>query len=686
VTLESEDKNLVLKRDGTTVSFSRDFTWSSTDYTTQGFFPVHWDLSKVDQIDEASTAKADIDNCAAVWHYVQLNRMVAKIDGYDLPWQVTVSAFDPTPVGTSYSLKEKTIRIEPGDMVKAPLEFKKNRESHEFGHALMHAILEGGWIAKPSVANHGGYINSNSGDSLSEGFAEYWAMHVDRVAVISGDPGEYDAWGHVGSTDRRMAWTPVDIAHPSAPAINYPKEEFAVAGLLWNLEDAIGFARIVKALAVDGTVTSFHAKLLGAGVKESVLGPLFISYGFFADKDGDWKYDKGEPIGAGNGTRCVMLNPNGDTQWPVPKRPTRQKRPYEPNAFVGVNLNGVTSPTAESVVTVRISYPGSPAKDYSYKDVILGPAELVYVDLEPGATAHVTATGPSGDVSPDALDITYSAWVAARSLVASGAAVTATFDVGGGGGGPSITSFLPIIGMPGTAVTITGYGFSGATAVTFNGTAAESFDVVSGTQITATVPADATTGPLAVTTPDGTGTSVANFTVTLEPVGPAVALFSPLSGPAGTLVTVVGYGFSGATAVTFNGAAASFDVVSGTLITATVPAGATTGPLAVTTPDGTGTSTISFTVTGLPTTPKITKLQPASGKRGATVTISGIGFGKKSGASSVKFGTTKCPKYLSWSDTKITCKVPAKAKFGNVKVTVTTAAGRSNAKTFKVKR
>jgi len=179
---------------------------------------------------------------------------------------------------------------------------------------------------------------------------------------------------------------------------------------------------------------------------------------------------------------------------------------------------------------------------------------------------------------------------------------------------------------------------------------------------------------------------VANFTVTLEPVGPAVALFSPLSGPAGTLVTVVGYGFSGATAVTFNGAAASFDVVSGTLITATVPAGATTGPLAVTTPDGTGTSTISFTVTGLPTTPKITKLQPASGKRGATVTISGIGFGKKSGASSVKFGTTKCPKYLSWSDTKITCKVPAKAKFGNVKVTVTTAAGRSNAKTFKVKR
>ena len=84
--------------------------------------------------------------------------------------------------------------------------------------------------------------------------------------------------------------------------------------------------------------------------------------------------------------------------------------------------------------------------------------------------------------------------------------------------------------------------------------------------------------------------------------------------------------------------------------------------------------------------PTITRLSPSTGKRGAVVTITGKGFGKKSGASSVKFGATKCTKYLSWSATKITCKVPAKAKFGKLQVTLTTTAGKSNARSFTVKR
>lgn len=66
--------------------------------------------------------------------------------------------------------------------------------------------------------------------------------------------------------------------------------------------------------------------------------------------------------------------------------------------------------------------------------------------------------------------------------------------------------------LTGATVTITGTGLLGATAVMFNGTAA-SFTVNSATQITATVPTGATTGPLTVTNRCGTIYTIAPFTI-----------------------------------------------------------------------------------------------------------------------------------------------------------------------------
>ena len=77
---------------------------------------------------------------------------------------------------------------------------------------------------------------------------------------------------------------------------------------------------------------------------------------------------------------------------------------------------------------------------------------------------------------------------------------------------PTISSFNPTSGSPGTAVTITGSSFNGATQVAFNSVAA-SFTLNSDTQISAIVPTGATTGQISVTTPGGTGTSATNFTV-----------------------------------------------------------------------------------------------------------------------------------------------------------------------------
>jgi hypothetical protein len=157
---------------------------------------------------------------------------------------------------------------------------------------------------------------------------------------------------------------------------------------------------------------------------------------------------------------------------------------------------------------------------------------------------------------------------------------------------PTITSFTPTTGPVGTVVTITGTNFTLASAVAFNGTNAPTFTLNSATQITATVPAGATTGPISVTTPVGTGVSATSFTVIPAPV---ITSFTPTSGNVGTVVTLTGTDFTGATQVTFNGTVApTFTVNSATSITVTVPAGATTGRIAVTTPGGTGVSPTSF--------------------------------------------------------------------------------------------
>ena len=176
----------------------------------------------------------------------------------------------------------------------------------------------------------------------------------------------------------------------------------------------------------------------------------------------------------------------------------------------------------------------------------------------------------------------------------------------------SVSGFSPASGAPGSTVTITGAGFVRVLSVRFNGVAAKWFIADSATQVTAPVPAGAATGPIAVTTLGGTATSATDFVVPSEPVTPppSVTAFLPLSGFAGTTVTVTGAGFTGATSVTFGGVAATFAVVSDSQLTAAVPAGAASGPVRVTGPGGAGASATSFTVL-TPVTAQVTlKTEP----------------------------------------------------------------------------
>jgi uncharacterized repeat protein (TIGR03803 family) len=70
----------------------------------------------------------------------------------------------------------------------------------------------------------------------------------------------------------------------------------------------------------------------------------------------------------------------------------------------------------------------------------------------------------------------------------------------------------------------------------------------------------------------------------------------PVAANPGKQIFILGNNLTGTTSVTFNGKAATFTVVSATEITATVPAGSSTGTVVVTTPGGTLSSNVPFRV------------------------------------------------------------------------------------------
>jgi hypothetical protein len=224
-----------------------------------------------------------------------------------------------------------------------------------------------------------------------------------------------------------------------------------------------------------------------------------------------------------------------------------------------------------------------------------------------------------------------------------------------GGANPTITSISPTTGKVGGSVVITGSGFTGTTDVAFNGVSA-TFVIDADTQITATVPNGALMGKISVVAPGGTVVSTATYKVQ-----PNITSFTPASGPVGTTVVITGTAFTGATAVTFNGIAATFTVDSYSQITATVPCCGASGKIKITTPGGLGSSPTNYKVPA-----SITSFTPGNGPIGTTVVITGIAF---TGTSAVAFNGISATTFTVDSDTQITVVVPVGATTGKIKVT-----------------
>ena len=168
---------------------------------------------------------------------------------------------------------------------------------------------------------------------------------------------------------------------------------------------------------------------------------------------------------------------------------------------------------------------------------------------------------------------------------------------------PTVTSFSPNSGKFPDFMTINGTNFTGATQVTIGGIPSAKITIVSPTEIKALVRSLAKTGIVSVTTPAGTASSTAVFTVTWTAnegpdAPPTITSFTPTSGKFPDMVTITGTNFTGASQVTIGGVpSAKITVDSPTQITALVRSIAYTGPITVTTMRGTATSAETFTVT-----------------------------------------------------------------------------------------
>lgn len=330
-----------------------------------------------------------------------------------------------------------------------------------------------------------------------------------------------------------------------------------------------------------------------------------------------------------------------------------------PGTVVTINGAGFGSPQANSRVTVfsveTYSYTAWPAQTWTDTQIV----------------TTVPSNMPLGNVY-------FNIFVAGALLPG-----TYPFEVGIP---PTITSYSPGFGLPGTHVTINGTGFGPPTSTSHVSTISEvtntwaSWPAVSwtDTQIVVAVPPGFPQGRVEmhvfVNGLESIGTSP--FTVGIPP---EIDCYSPVFGPPGTLVTINGKGFGATqgssvvqvlsrTTNTWIGWPAA--TWSDTQITLAVPADEPEGQyyFSVVVDNLRSIGTFPFEV-GFP--PVISSYSPGWGNPGTQITINGSGFGQSQGTSvlqalsSVTNTWTNLP-VKSWNDTQLIVTIPETMPLGKV--------------------
>lgn len=320
----------------------------------------------------------------------------------------------------------------------------------------------------------------------------------------------------------------------------------------------------------------------------------------------------------------------------------------------------------------------------------------------PGTTVTLTGTGFGS--SPRAQQV-FVGRIACRVVSASPTALTVLIparattglfmvDVRGAGrvystqpfvvqAAPTIASFDPPAGPPGTQVRVRGTGFGTdvrVVQVAFGGVVA-TVRGLSDTELVAEVPAGASSAPIHVTV-NGVGPAVSRTPFTVL-VAPAIADFQPRSGGPGTEVVITGTGFSAVPAhnrVSISGVAAPVLSASPNQLRVRIPAAAS-GPLQIEVMHGGSTrSSQPFVVT---TPPFVARFEPEQGLPGSVVTIHGASFGTNPGLVEASIGDRRM-QIRSVSDQRIEAIVPEGAQSGPIRVTVRLQGSSTSQRPFTV--
>lgn len=170
----------------------------------------------------------------------------------------------------------------------------------------------------------------------------------------------------------------------------------------------------------------------------------------------------------------------------------------------------------------------------------------------------------------------------------------------------------------------------------------------------------------------GAAGTVLNIVRDAAPPAVSVVSFAPDVIRTGQTLTINGNNFSRPATrnivIFAGGASAAAITATATSLTVRVPEGAQSGPLRVST-NGVDSQPSTQSLTVQPPPPGISSLSPASVYPGATLTVSGTGFGATPSANVVRFAGGATATILNASATSLTVRVPEGAQSGPVSVT-----------------